>query len=48
MIGETNHYAQLGHPDKGQAIKEFVVCWVPDKENHTQDRIGFAIHQNNT
>ena len=47
-LGVTHYHAQLGPPDKGQAIKEFVVCLMPDKENHTQGRIGFAIHQNNT
>ena len=28
QTGATHYYAQLGHPDKGHAIKGFVVCYI--------------------
>ena len=35
--GETHYHAQLGPPDKGRAIKGFVVCWSMARINDLWD-----------
>ena len=37
LTGATHNHAQLGPPDKGRAIKGFVVCWSKARINDLWD-----------